>query len=100
MASKRKEEFLKLRKIFQNKINNYEFLTDLNNLFPYMNSIEHKNHILSFEKYCQLNEIKNLLINKYNQLKYENNDIFKSKSNDNSLDKRDIKTNKEEIKSF
>ena len=50
-----------------------------------MNSIEHKNHILSFEKYCQLNEIKNLLINKYNQLKYENNDIFNFKENQNQM---------------
>ena len=101
---KEQEEFLKLRKSHHNKINNYEFLTDLNNLIPYMTSIEHKNHILLFEKYSQLIEIKNLLINKYKELKYENNDIFYFKENqnknDNNLNKNNIKNKKEEIKSF
>ena len=101
---KEQEEFLKLRKSYQNKINNYEFLIDLNNLIPYMTSNEHKNHILLFEKYCKLNEIKNLLIKKYKDLKYENIDIFYFKENknqnDNDLYKKDIKNNKEEIKSF
>ena len=32
---KEQEEFLKLRKSYQNKINNYEFLIDLNNLIPH-----------------------------------------------------------------
>ena len=101
---KEQEEFLKLRKSHYNIINNYEFLTDLNNLIPYMTSIEHKNHILLFEKYSQLIEIKNLLINKYKELKYENNDIFYFKENqnknDNNLNKNNIKNKKEEIKSF
>ena len=69
-----------------------------------MTSIEHKNHILLFEKYSQLIEIKNLLINKYKELKYENNDIFYFKENqnknDNNLNKNNIKNKKEEIKSF
>ena len=69
-----------------------------------MTSIEHKNHILLFEKYCKLNEIKNLLINKYKDLKYENiyNFYFKENQNqsDNDLNKKDIKNNKKENMSF
>ena len=35
---KEHEEFLKLRKSYNNNINNYEFLTDLCNLIPYIPS--------------------------------------------------------------
>ena len=72
---KEHEEFLKLRKEFKNKINNYEFLTALNSLIPYISSLEHKNHIKLYEKYSQLKEIKKLLVNKYNEIKYENEDV-------------------------
>ena len=51
---KEHELFLELRNSFQNNISNYEFLTSLCSLVPYIPSSEHKNHIRNFEKYSQL----------------------------------------------
>ena len=75
---KEHEEFLKLRTSYNNNINNYEFLTALCNLIPYIPSSEHKNHIRLFEKYIQLKEIKNSLIKKYTDLKEEIDEETKS----------------------
>ena len=75
---KEHEEFLKLRTSYNNNINNYEFLTALCNLIPYIPSSEHKNHIRLFEKYIQLKEIKNILIKKYKDLKEEINEETKT----------------------
>ena len=75
---KEHEEFLKLRKSYNNNINNYEFLTDLCNLIPYIPSSEHKNHIRLFEKYIQLKDIITILIKKYTDLKQEIDDEEKT----------------------
>ena len=53
---KEHEEFLKLRTSYNNNINNYEFLTALCNLIPYIPSSEHKNHISLIKKYTDLKE--------------------------------------------
>ena len=65
---KEHELFLELRNSFQNNISNYEFLTSLCSLIPYIPSSEHKNHIRNFEKYSQLKEVKKILVKKYQEL--------------------------------
>ena len=63
------KEFIKLTKTFKGNINSFLFLSNLNNLFPYMNISKLKKHIKLYEIFLKLEKIKNLIIEKYNSLK-------------------------------
>ena len=67
--SKEHEEFIKLKNVYNNKINTYEFLSSLSTTIPYIPVSELKNHIYLYEKYIKINEIKKLLLNKYKEIK-------------------------------
>ena len=73
------KEFIKLKKLFKDKINSFLFLSNLNNLFPYMTVSKLKKHIKLYSIYIKLKKIKDLLIEKYNSMKTsKNKDIYKS----------------------
>ena len=63
------KEFITLKNFYKDQSNSYIFLTNLNNLFPYMSISELKKHILLYEIYSKLEKIKKLLSNKYIQMK-------------------------------
>ena len=72
-------EFIKLKKSFKGNINSFLFLSNLNNLFPYMNISKLKKHIKLYEIYLKLDKIKKLIMDKYKTLKTLNkNDNDKS----------------------
>ena len=62
-------EFIKLKKAFKGNINSFLFLSNLNNLFPYMNITKLKKHIKLYEIYLKLEKIKKLIMDKYKTLK-------------------------------
>ena len=62
-------EFLILKKFYQDKSNSYIFLTSLNNLFPYKTVSDLKKHIKLNEIYTKVEKIKKLLIERYTQMK-------------------------------
>ena len=73
------KEFIKLKKLFKDKINSFLFLSNLNSIFPYMTVSELKKHIKLYEIYIKLKKIKDLLIEKYNSLKTsKNKNIYES----------------------
>ena len=63
------KEFITLKNIYKDQSNSYIFLSSLYNLFPYMRISELKKHIHLYEIYTKLEKLKNLLINKYSQIK-------------------------------
>ena len=63
------KEFITLKNIYKGQSNSYIFLTNLNNLFPYMRISDLKKHIYLYEIYSKLEIIKELLTNKYIQMK-------------------------------
>ena len=63
------KEFIKLKKEFKEKINSFLFLSNLNNLFPYMTISKLKKHIKLYEIYLKIEKVKNLLVEKYNSIK-------------------------------
>jgi len=72
-------EFIKLKKSFKGNISSFLFLSNLNNLFPYMNISKLKKHIKLYELYLKLDKIKKLIMDKYKTLKTLNkNDNDKS----------------------
>ena len=77
--SKEHEDFLKVKNIHNNKINTYEFLTELSNTIPYLPSSELKNHIKLYDKYSHLNDVKKLLLRRYRELKIEKDEQEKRK---------------------
>ena len=77
--SKEHEDFLKVKNIHNNKINTYEFLTELANTIPYLPPSELKNHIKLYDKYAHLNEVKKLLLRRYKELKLEKDEQEKQK---------------------
>ena len=77
--SKEHEDFLKVKNIHNNKINTYEFLTELANTIPYLPPSELKNHIKLYDKYAHLNEVKKLLLRRYRELKVEKDEQEKQK---------------------
>ena len=76
---KEHEEFLKLKTSHNNRINTYEFLTSLSTMIPYIPVSELKNHIQLFEKYNKINDIKKLLLQKYKEIKREQEELEKEK---------------------
>ena len=76
---KEHEDFLKVKNIHNNKINTYEFLTELANTIPYLPSSELKTHIKLYDKYSHLNEVKTLLLRRYRELKIEKEEQEKQK---------------------
>ena len=63
------KEFIKLKNMFKDKINSFLFLSNLNNLFPYMTVSKLKKHIKLYDIYLKLESVKNLLIERYNYMK-------------------------------
>ena len=76
---KEHEEFLKLKTSHNNRINTYEFLTSLSTVIPYIPVSELKNHIQLYEKYTKINDIKKLLLQKYKEIKREQEELEKEK---------------------
>ena len=76
---KEHEEFLKLKTSHNNRINTYEFLTSLSTVIPYIPVSELKNHIQLYEKYTKINDIKKLLLQKYKEIKREQEEVEKEK---------------------
>jgi hypothetical protein len=68
------QEFLKLRAGHNLKINTFQFLNDLENILPFIPRSELKNHIVFYNKFYQLNELKKSLICKYKEIKKEKED--------------------------
>ena len=62
-------EFLVLKKFYQDKSNSYIFLASLNNLFPYKAVSDLKKHIKLNEIYTKIEKIRGLIIEKYTQMK-------------------------------
>ena len=91
-AESEHKEFIKFRDIFKGKINSFLFLSNLNNLFPYMTVSKLKKHIKLYEIYLKIEKIKCLLTEKYNSLK-------KSFINDNRSSKQ-LNTSISATKSF
>ena len=81
------KEFIKLKKMFKDKNNSFLFLSTLNNIFPYMTVNKIKKHIKLFDIYIKLENIKNLLIEKYNSMKYsiKSNKNFSTKQLNTSI---------------
>jgi hypothetical protein len=86
------QEFLKLRASHNLKINTFQFLNDLENLLPFIPRSELKNHIIVYNKFYQLNELKKSLISKYKELKKEKEEKEKREI----LEKLEMKNNKSE----
>lgn len=95
------QEFLKLRAAHNNKINTYEFFSELENILPFLPKSELKSHIKEYSKFIRLTELKKLLIARYKEIKIdkENNEkkkllenIEKNKQNDLSK-KTNLKIN-------
>lgn len=76
---KEHEEFLKLKTSHNNRINTYEFLTSLSTTIPYIPVSELKNHIQLYEKYTKINDIKKLLLQKYKEIKKQQEELEKEK---------------------
>ena len=76
---KEHEEFLKLKISHNNRINTYEFLTALSTTIPYIPVSELKNHIRLYEKYIKINDIKKLLLQKYKDIKKQQEELEKEK---------------------
>ena len=86
------KEFIKFKNMFKGKINSFLFLSNLNNIFPYMTVSKLKKHIKLYEVYLKIEKIKCLLTEKYNSLK-------KSFINDNKSSKQ-LNTSISVTKSF
>ena len=86
------KEFIKFKNMFKGKINSFLFLSNLNNIFPYMTVSKLKKHIKLYEIFLKIEKIKCLLIEKYNSLK-------KSFFNDNKSSKQ-LNTSISVTKSF
>lgn len=65
------QEFLKLRTQHKNKINTLDFLSDLENTLPYLSRLELKTHITLFNKYEKLNSVKKVFLDRYKNIKEE-----------------------------
>ena len=76
---KEHEEFLKLKTSHNNRINTFEFLTSLSTTIPYIPVSELKNHIRLYEKYTKINDIKKLLLQKYKEIKKQQEELEKEK---------------------
>ena len=69
------KEFIKLKNEFKDKINSFLFLSNLNNVFPYMSISKIKKHIKYYEIYSQLIYLKKLLNEKYNSINKQSKHI-------------------------
>ena len=87
------KEFIKLKNMFKDKINSFLFLSNLNNLFPYMTVSKLKKHIKLYDIYLKFENIRNLLIEKYNCIK----NLIK---NDKNKSSKEINTSISVTKSF
>ena len=87
------KEFIKLKNMFKDKINSFLFLSNLNNLFPYMTVSKLKKHIKLYDIYLKFENIRNLLIEKFNCIK----NLIK---NDKNKSSKEINTSISVTKSF
>ena len=79
--------------MFKDKINSFLFLSNLNNLFPYMTVSKLKKHIKLYDIYLKFENIRNLLIEKFNCIK----NLIK---NDKNKSSKEINTSISVTKSF
>ncbi len=94
------QEFLKLRSAHNNRIQTYEFLSQLENILPFIPKSELKSHIKEYNRFTKLTDLKKLLINRYKEIKIDidNNEKKKllekiEKKNQQNIFKDNIKIN-------